>query len=107
MSSMILDGASPRSRSTDPITSVDAGRAVDLPGSQAMVLEVLQDLGPCTDFELEDNLKDYYSPQRVRTARSELVTQGHVEDTGSLRISQRGRRRKHHAKVWRLTPPPA
>ncbi|QAB16986.1 hypothetical protein Leucomu_02805 [Leucobacter muris] len=102
MSSMVLDGGMPRSRSTDPVTSVDAGRSVDLVGSQAMVLELLEDLGPCTDYELEDNLKDYYSPQRVRTARSELVVQGLVEDTGAMRISQRGRRRKHHAKVWRV-----
>lgn len=104
MSSMVLDGATPRSRSTDPITSVDAGRAADLPGSQAMVLELLEDLGACTDYELEDNLKDYYSPQRVRTARSELVEQGLVEYTGTTRISQRGRQRKHRARVWRRVP---
>lgn len=104
MSSMALDGVSPRARSTDPTTSVDAGRSVDLPGSQAMVLELLKDLGSCTDVELEDNLKDYYSPQRVRTARGELVEQGLVEFTGATRLSTRGRQRKHHARVWRLVP---
>ena len=69
-----------------------------------MVLELLEDLGSCTDYELEDNLKDYYSPQRVRTARSELVEQGLVEFSGSTRISLRGRQRKHRARVWRLAP---
>lgn len=104
MSSMVLDGGLPRSRTSDPVTSVDAGRSVDLPGSQAMVLELLEGYGPSTDFELECGLMDYYSPQRVRTARAELVIAGLVEATGHTRLSGRGRRRKHHAQVWRVVP---
>ncbi len=101
MSNMVLDGSTPRSRATDPVTSVDAGRAADLVGSQAMVLELLEDHGECTDYELECDLADYYSPQRVRTARSELVEAGLVEDTGKTKLSHRGRRRKHRARIWR------
>ena len=39
MSTMVLDGGMPRSRSKDPVTSLEAGRAADLKGSQAAVLE--------------------------------------------------------------------
>ena len=74
---------------------------MDLAGSQSMVLELLEDHRECTDYELECNLADHFSPQRVRTARSELVALGLVEDTGKLKLSGRGRRRKHHATIWR------
>lgn len=78
MSSMVLDGLSPRSRSTDPTTSVDAGRAADLKGSQAAVLAIVR-LGKrgWAQFEIEKNLPEF-SPSRVRSAVSELVERGLV-----------------------------
>lgn len=77
MSSMVLDGARPRSRSKDPVTSVDAGRAANLPGSQALVLMALDTHQPCTLGDLESAIPGY-SPSRVRTALSELREMGLV-----------------------------
>lgn len=98
MSSMVLDGAAPRSRSTDPVTSVDAGRAANLRGSQAAVLAVIR-LGKrgWTQFELEANLPEF-SGSRVRSAVSELVGLGLVEPIeGKLRETPFGRK----ARVYR------
>lgn len=102
MSSMVLDGGMPRSRSKDPFTSVDAGRAADLKGSQAAVLEIVR-LGKrgWTQFELEKNLPEF-SPSRVRSAVSELVALGKVEAiAGKLRETPFGRK----AQVYRAVMP--
>ena len=105
MSSMVMDGASPRSRATDPTTSVDAGRSVDLTGSQAHVLAILEERGPSADFEIE-NAADWaalrdpdaprFSPQRLRSARAELVEAGLVLATAAFRTTSSGRR----TQIW-------
>lgn len=105
MSSMVLDGASPRSRSTDPVTSVDAGRAADLKGSQAAVLYALEACGPLAQHELVEivpGLDESYKwePQRIRSACSELEKLGRVEFTGEYRSTPK----KHPARVYRAVP---
>lgn len=98
MSSMVLDGASPRSRSADPITSVDAGRAANLHASQAAVLEAFELMGDMTQADVETMLQTSWSPSRLRSSVSELVELGKLEATGDTRITQYGRR----ARVYRL-----
>lgn len=95
---MALDGV-PRSRKTDPVTSVDAGRRARLRESQAAVLETLAgvDFG-LTQGELEARISDW-SPSRVRTAVSELAEAGLVQPTGTFRKTRSGR----NAQVWQLT----
>lgn len=106
MSSMALDGALPRSRSTDPTTSVDAGRSVDLPMSQAYVRDTLAVFGPFADHELLEfyeadasgqKMYGCFSPQRLHSARAELVEAGTVEATDEFCLTPSGRR----AHVWR------
>lgn len=98
MNGMVLDGAMPRSRSKDPVTSLEAGRTADLKGSQAAVMQIIR-LGKrgWTQFELEKNLPEF-SPSRVRSAVSELVALGRVEAVeGKLRETPFGRQ----AQVYR------
>ena len=100
--SMALDGLMPRSRRLDPTTSVDAGRAANLHASQAAVLEIIR-LGKrgWAQFELEKNLPEY-SPSRVRSSVSELVSRGLVEVIeGKLRETPHGRK----ARVYRAVSP--
>lgn len=97
MSSMVLDGSAPRSRSTDPVTSVDAGRAANLHRSQAAVLEAFDLMGELTQPELEALLDTAWSPSRIRSAVSELVELGLVEATGETRPTRYGRQ----AQVYR------
>ena len=100
MSSMVLDGVSPRSRSTDPVTSVDAGRAARLHASQEAVLTVMRGVskGPSgwTQGELE-RWCPRWSPSRIRSAVSELEALGLVEWTGETRPTKYGRQ----ARVYR------
>ena len=109
MSNMVLDGASPRSRMADPTTSVDAGRSVDLPGSWRYVLDTLGTFGPFADHELlwfygrdtaGQEIYGRFSPQRLRSARAELVEAGRVEFTGDHSVTDSGR----SARVWRVIP---
>lgn len=94
-----LDGVTPRSRANDPITSVDAGRATDLNRSQAVVLAAMRARGTgVTQFELEQHLPGL-SPSRVRSAVSELASQGLVERTDETRTTRFGRQ----AHIWRTT----
>lgn len=102
MSSMALDGVA-RSRSTDPVTSVDAGRSVNVVPSQEYVFGILADEGPMADHELlafHTARVWPWSPQRVRSARAELVEQGRVEFSGIYRLTESGRR----ARVWQVVP---
>lgn len=99
MSSMVLDGVSPRSRSTDPVTSVDAGRAANLYDSQAEVLECLKSHGDQTQGEIEQCFVGFWSPSRIRSAVSELEHLGLVEATGETRKTRYGRA----ARVYRAT----
>lgn len=99
MSTMVLDGLSPRSRKSDPVTSVDAGRAAKLYDSQAYVLDFMRKGEYGTDFtqgELETFFLDW-SPSRIRSAVSELVELGLVEWTGETRPTKYGRQ----ARVYR------
>ncbi|QIK64112.1 MarR family transcriptional regulator [Leucobacter viscericola] len=99
MSSMVLDGAAPRSRASDPVTSVDAGRSVNVNASQAAVLEAIErtmDHG-ITQGALEEFLSGTWSPSRIRSAVSELEDRGLVEATGETRATVYGRQ----ARVYR------
>lgn len=94
----ILDGSNPRSRSTDPVTSVDAGRSADLCRSQAVVLAAMRARGVgVTQCELEEFLPGL-SPSRVRSAVSELAERGLVEATDETRPTKYGRQ----ARVWEV-----
>lgn len=110
MSSMVLDGDTPRSRSTDPTTSVDAGRSVQIVHSREYVRQTLAVFGPLADHELVELHADdtvgrkafgRFSPQRLRSARAELVALGEVESVpDEYRKTDSGRR----AHVWRTIP---
>lgn len=99
--------AAPLARATDPITSDEAAQTVDVAGSQARVLDLLSKFGAMADFELVAAAEWYhadgpdYSPQRLRTARHELVGLGLVEDAGFYRLRPRSARPLRH-KVWSL-----
>lgn len=94
-----LDGVNPRSRNTDPTTSVDAGRAADLNRSQSVVLAAMRARGTgVTQQELEQFLPGL-SPSRVRSAVSELVEQGLVAPTDQTRATCYGRQ----ARIWEVT----
>lgn len=106
--SAVLDGVSPRARRTDPVTSVDAGRSVNLPESQAQVLEFLG-LSPArewilAEFELAvrgwalDSHRPVFSLQRYRSAVAELRDKGLIVNTGQVRHLSHGRGHQ----VWRL-----
>ena len=107
MSSMALDGDMPRSRSTDPTTSVDAGRSVQIAHSRDYVKQTLTVFGPLADHELVELHADdaagrrafgRFSPQRLRSARAELVALGEVESVpDEYRRTDSGRR----AHIWR------
>lgn len=93
---MVLDGVAARSRSTDPTTSVDAGRSADTVNSQTSVLIALRH---CTDgytqSELE-NIVTWFSPSRIRSAVTELEANGLVVRTDRTRLTKYGRA----AQVW-------
>jgi hypothetical protein len=100
--SMALDGASPRTQSTHPVTSVDAGRAVALPESQTAVVMLLTSGGSLADHELTALAAKNgvpFSPQRLRTARSELAESGRVVLVdGEFRKTKSN----YRAQVWDL-----
>ena len=102
MSTLALDGVRPRSRSTDPTTSVDAGRCADLTASQREVLALFEvEDRPLADHELVAAAQSWgspFTPQRIRSARAELAEDGRlalVED--EYRATATG----HKARVWR------
>ena len=97
---------SPRARRTDDTASHEAADSNDIHGARAVVLSYLK-LGMYCDHELiADYLFDArmigntrpYTPQRLRTARAELVESGQVEALGIYRLTGTGRR----AQVWGL-----
>lgn len=69
-------------------TSFDAWRSLDgLAAAQAAVLQVLAEVGPCTDEHLVAVYRSEpdmprQSPSGIRTRRSELVRAGLVVDSG-------------------------
>lgn len=103
MSTLALDGIRPRSRRRDPVTSVDAGRYADLNSSQQEVIALFTVQGRAlADHELVAAAHSWgsrFTPQRIRSARSELAEDGLVvlvED--ERRQTESGRT----ARVWRL-----
>ena len=100
MSTMALDGAMPRSRRLDPITSVEAGRAARLHASQEAVLSFMRTGGEWTQGDLEVGFPEW-SPSRIRSAVSELESAGLVEWTGETRMTRYGRK----ARVYRAVSP--
>ena len=107
MSSMVLDGVAARSRKSDPVTSVNAGRAAKLCESQKDVLEFMARVprNPAqgwTHGELEREMDAYgfiYSPSRIRSAVSELESAGLVEWTGDTRPTRYGRKARVYLAV--------
>lgn len=103
-----LNGPGPRARRSDPITSHEAADSNDVYPSQTYVFDLLWLLGPSTDHELvaaaEKDFKEHpeqvaWTPQRLRSARSELAGRGLVvHPEGEYRPSPSGRR----AQVWRV-----
>ena len=94
----LFDEPHARARRTDPGTSHAAARSISserIRQSQAYVLGLLVQHGPMTDTALLEAANNV-SPSGVRTRRSELVTQGLVEDTGKRVRLETGR----HAIVW-------
>ena len=108
MSSMVLDGARPRSRSTDPVTSVDAGRGADMRASQREVLDVFEfaqsmhgraDLADHELVQVAASMHSKFSAQRLRSARAELAEDGLIVLVeGEYRATASGKR----ARVWRV-----
>jgi hypothetical protein len=107
VSTAVLDGVSPRSRGTDPVTSVDAGRDAQLTSSQEEVLWLFHEAANAgsaafADHELvafAQNRGSTYTPQRIRSARAELAEKGlliHAE--GDYCTSPTGK----NARVWTL-----
>lgn len=81
---------SAHARSTDPWTSWEAGRRVQISEGQGLVLETFARFGPMTDEQLVSRVN--LSPSGARTRRAELVALGLIEDTGRVSVGQTGRR---------------
>lgn len=102
-----VDEDAPRVRATDPVTSHQAADATrkSRAGSRDAVLAALLRDGALADHELVLAVQSdatwnggrMYSPSRIRTARSELVERGLVEDAGFTRKTVSGL----DAIVWR------
>lgn len=98
----------PRARQADPLTSHAAADAADLLGSQQLVYAIFEKLGHgIPDHELVDWAAFFgtagarlrrYSPQRLRTARAELVEKGLIRDSGRVAPTEYGR----DAVIWEL-----
>jgi hypothetical protein len=106
MSTLVLDGTSPRSRTTDPVTSVDSGRAADLNASQREVLAMFVSGSAMADHQLvalAESNGTIFTPQRLRSARAELTEFGLLDQYAPhgeplFRYTERGRL----AHVWAL-----
>lgn len=94
-------------RNTDPTTShTAANTATPLTGVKAHILQLITQHPGITDTKLEQtyqlNAHAYdwppASPSRLRTARHELHTQGHIEPTGNTTPSRYGR----PCQEWRV-----
>lgn len=95
----VLGEDSPRARRTDPLTSHEAADSSNVITPRLWVLMTLTEHGPLADHEIENrSIREAltYTPQRLRTARAELVEMGMVEATGKFRKTRTG----HDANVW-------
>jgi hypothetical protein len=90
-----------RARSSDPQTSHDAAASIVTKPSQRDVIATLKAIGPSTQKDLEEHpqLKEDYSPSRIRTAVRELADSGLVVDTGEKKTLKSGRR----AIIWKAS----
>lgn len=92
---------SPRARRTDPLVSHEAADTNSVLRPRVWVLETLT-RQPLADHELVETARDEgvrYTPQRLRTARAELVRAGLVEESGIYRMTENNRR----AIVWQFS----
>ena len=103
---VIYSNTTPRARTSDPETSHHAAGTVTqlaVTRTQNLILEALRGHGPLTDeelcFRLADAQAEAVSVSGVRTRRSELVTAGHVVDTGRRKPTRTGRT----AIVWGIS----
>lgn len=93
----------PRHRVSDPATSVNAAKSVAGQGVEREILEAFvknrrtHGVPGLTDDELAALLPDRYPPT-IRTARSRLFRNGHLADSGQVRLSARRR----EMTVWVL-----
>jgi DNA-binding MarR family transcriptional regulator len=85
-----------RARRTDPETSHEAARLVNVTALQILVLTALNDHGPLTAREIATIVKKDLNTITPRLAP--LVAAGAVLDTGKRRLSPRNRRQI----VWGL-----
>jgi len=94
-------------RTSDPETSIDAASHVDETGARAEVLWLLS-IEPLADHELYARYEadsrmvgdtHLFTPQRLRTARAELVATGKVQFAEYYRLTPTGGR----TRVWSLT----
>ncbi len=98
-----------RARTSDPLTSHQAGATTDVVRSQRLVLELLEHYGDSTDVDIAyyaryeaqhyNGHTPTFSESRLRTARKELIRRGLVEDSMQRAQLTTGRT----AIVWRLT----
>lgn len=84
MSMSLRVADAPVARASDPITSVLAGEnPAAREASEIDVLRILRRAAkPLADAQIEHALDGFYTPQRVRTARAQLVRKGLVEPAG-------------------------
>lgn len=97
MSTLAQDGVLPRSRVTDPTTSLDAGRDADLSDSQREVLAIFyrrpKGLADHQLVAVARSSGTIFTPQRIRSARAELVEAKRlVLIEGEYRKTKTGRR---------------
>lgn len=91
-----------RARRSDPLTSWWAANGVDVSRSEALVLVALVN-GPGTSDELWERIigaGHSITPQRVRTALSDMERRGLTEPTGEYGMTLNGGR----SRVWRRKP---
>lgn len=74
-------------RVSDPETSQEAARLMDVRGSWRQVLKTVERLGACIAYDVETALAGQVSPSRVRTAISELTRLQLITYTGETRPS--------------------
>lgn len=97
-----------RARRSDPETSHEAADSNNVAESQHEVRTILEKYGPLADYDIDSFHRlrareldiPPYSDSRLRTARSELVQQGHVEWTGEHDQTLKKRR----TRTWRIRP---
>jgi len=96
MAAWIQDRLQPRSRNTDPTTSVDAAASIgDMTAKRQAVLDVLRHIGPATDAGIIEAYRAMSCPDQsesgIRSRRHELHLLGLIRQVGDAE-NGRGRR---------------